>query len=290
AALNKGMCHIPDVDGTVLRQLVAAGAFGATCNFDRLADVDTVSICVPTPLRKTKDPDISYVVSATHHIARTLHRGELVVLESTTYAGTTDELLLPMLQTGGLRVGSDFCVRFSPERSDPGNTRFKVHNTPKVLGGVTPTCLELATALYRTIVDALVPVSSPRSAELVKLLENTFRAVNIGLVNELAQMANILGVDIWEVIEAAATKPFGFLPFYPGPGLGGHCVPIDPHYLAWKLRAMNYRARFIELASEVNGEMPRFVVNQVTLALNEHAKCLNGAHILVLGVAYKRDV
>jgi UDP-N-acetyl-D-glucosamine dehydrogenase len=290
ASLNRGICHISDVDPAVLRRLVAAEAFYATNDFDKLADVDAVSICVPTPLRKTKDPDISYVVSAAKHIAATLHPGQLVVLESTTFPGTTEELLLPMFEATGLRVGSDFCLAFSPERIDPGNKRFNVRNTPKVIGGVTPQCLDIATALYRAVVETVVPVSSPKSAELAKLLENTFRAVNIGMVNELAQMANLLGVDVWEVIEAAATKPFGFLPFYPGPGLGGHCIPIDPHFLAWKLRTMNYRARFIELATEVNSEMPRFVVNQITLALNDRGQCLNGAHILVLGVAYKRDV
>lgn len=290
SALNAGISHIPDVDSAIFQQLVVTGAFEATNDFERMADVDTISICVPTPLRKTKDPDISFVMSAAEEILRTLHPHQLIVLESTTYPGTTEELLLPMFESTGMRVGSDFFLAFSPERIDPGNPRFKVHNTPKVIGGVTPRCTEYAAALYGTAVETVVPVSSPKAAELVKLLENTFRAVNIGMANELAQMANILGIDVWEVVRAAATKPFGFMPFYPGPGLGGHCIPIDPHYLAWKLRSLNYRARFIELASEVNGEMPRFVVNQITLALNEHAKCLNGARVLVLGVAYKRDV
>ncbi|HEY7348004.1 MAG TPA: nucleotide sugar dehydrogenase [Ktedonobacterales bacterium] len=290
AALNQGICHIADVNGALLQELVRAGKFSATSDFGRLAEVDTVSICVPTPLRKTRDPDISSVMSAAEHIARTLHPGQLIVLESTTYPGTTEELLLPMLEKTGLSVGHDFFLAFSPERIDPGNPHFNLRNTPKVIGGVTEQCTRLASALYSTIVESIVPVSSPKAAELVKLLENTFRAVNIGMVNELAQMANILGVDVWEIIQAAATKPFGFLPFYPGPGLGGHCIPIDPHYLAWKLRSLNYRARFIELASEVNAEMPRFVVEQITLALNEHGKCLNGARLLILGVAYKRDV
>jgi UDP-N-acetyl-D-glucosamine dehydrogenase len=290
AALNAGICHVPDVQSTVLQQLVLTGAFSATTDFAGLAEVDAVSICVPTPLRKTKDPDISYVVNAAQHVAHTLHPDQLVVLESTTYPGTTEELLLPLFEATGLRAGSDFFLAFSPERIDPGNPRFNVRNTPKVIGGVTPRCTELAAALYAAAIETVVPVSAPRVAELVKLLENTFRAVNIGMANEIAQIANILGVDVWEVINAAATKPFGFLPFYPGPGLGGHCIPIDPHYLAWKLRSMNYRARFIELASEVNGEMPRFVVNQIALALNERQKCLNGARVLVLGVAYKRDV
>ncbi len=288
--LNAGVSHIPDVDSAIFQQFVMTGAFEATSDFGRMAETDTISICVPTPLRKTKDPDISYVMSAAKGVARALHPDQLIVLESTTYPGTTEELLLPLLEGTGLRVGIDFFLAFSPERIDPGNPQFKVHNTPKVIGGVTPRCTEYAAALYSTAVERVVPVSSLKAAELVKLLENTFRAVNIGMANELAQMANILGVDVWEVVNAAATKPFGFMPFYPGPGLGGHCIPIDPHYLAWKLRSLNYRARFIELASEVNGEMPRFVVNQITLALNEHAKCLNGARILILGVAYKRDV
>jgi len=290
AALNAGICHIPDVDGGLLRTLVETGAFEATDDFDRLAGVDTVSICVPTPLRKTKDPDISFVVDAAEAVARHLHRGQLVVLESTTFPGTTDELVQPLLERRGMRVGSDIFLAFSPERIDPGNTRYTLRNTPKVIGGVTEECTRLAEALYGSVVEQVVKVSSPRVAELVKLLENTFRAVNIGMANELALIANVLGVDVWEVIQAAATKPFGFVPFYPGPGLGGHCIPVDPHYLAWKLRSLNYRARFVELASEVNGEMPGFVVEQVTQALNEQRKCLNGARVLVLGAAYKRDV
>lgn len=289
-ALNRGISHVPDVDSSAFEHLVSSGAFQATTHFRRLAEVDTISICVPTPLRKTKDPDITYVVSAAQQIAQTLRPHQLVVLESTTYPGTTEELLRPMFEATGLRVGTDFFLAFSPERIDPANARFTVRNTPKVIGGVTPHCTRLAAALYGAAVDTIVPVSSPKVAELVKLLENTFRAVNVGMANELAQMANLLEVDVWEVIDAAATKPFGFMPFYPGPGLGGHCIPVDPHYLAWKLRAMNYRARFIELASEVNGEMPSFVVDQITLAVNERRKCLNGAQILLLGVAYKRDV
>ena len=290
AALNAGICHIPDVAGDAFRRLVERGAFEATSDPERLGEADTVSICVPTPLRKTRDPDISYVVDATEQIARRLRRDQLIVLESTTYPGTTEELVLPMLQRTGLVVGRDYYLAFSPERIDPGNTRFTLRNTPKVIGGVTEECVRMAGALYGTVIERVVPVSSPMVAEMVKLLENTYRAVNIGLANELAQIANVLGVDVWEVVQAAATKPFGFVPFYPGPGLGGHCIPVDPHYLAWKLRALNYRARFIELAGEVNGEMPRFVVDQIAQALNEHAKCLNGARILILGVAYKRDV
>jgi UDP-N-acetyl-D-glucosamine dehydrogenase len=290
AALNQGICHIPDVDDAVFERLVKSGQFRATDDFAQLAEVDAVSICVPTPLRKTKDPDISYVVAAAEQVAKSLHPGQLIVLESTTYPGTTDEVLLPRFEQSGLRVGKDFFLAFSPERIDPGNPRFNVRNTPKVIGGVTAQCTRLAVALYSAAVDEVVPVSSTTVAEMVKLLENTFRAVNIGMANELAQMADILNVDVWEVIGAAATKPFGFMPFYPGPGLGGHCIPIDPHYLAWKLRTLNYRARFIELASDVNAEMPHFVVDQVGRALNEHRKPLHGSRVLILGVAYKRDV
>jgi len=289
-SLNQGICHIADVETALLRRSLDEGKFQATGDFARLAEVDAVSVCVPTPLRKTKDPDVSYILAAAEQIARTLHDGQLIVLESTTYPGTTEELLLPMFERTGKKAGKDFHLAFSPERIDPGNPRFTVRNTPKVIGGLTPACTEAACALYRAVVETVVPVGSPTVAELVKLLENTFRAVNIGMVNELAQMADVLGVDVWEVIDAAATKPFGFLPFYPGPGLGGHCIPIDPHYLAWKLRTLNYRARFIELAGDVNAEMPRFVISQVVDALNERGKCLNGARVLVLGVAYKPDV
>lgn len=290
AALNGGKCHIPDVDAVVLRELVAAERFSATHDFDWLAEVDAVSICVPTPLRKSKDPDISYVTAAAEQIARTLHAGQLIVLESTTYPGTTRELLLPTFEASGLRVGEDFYLAFSPERIDPGNPKFNVLNTPKVVGGMTELCTQHAVALYSSAIERVVPVRSTTVAEMVKLLENTFRAINIGVANELAQMADVLGVDVWEVIAAAATKPFGFMPFYPGPGLGGHCIPIDPQYLAWKMRTLNYRARFIELADEVNGEMPRFVVEQIGRALNDQRQCLNGARVLILGVAYKRDV
>ncbi|HVB22708.1 MAG TPA: nucleotide sugar dehydrogenase [Ktedonobacteraceae bacterium] len=288
-ALNKGISPIQDVSSWTLQQVVQT-TFQATSDFSRLAEVDTVSICVPTPLQKTKEPDISYVVNATKHIANNLHPGQLVVLESTTYPGTTEELLQPMLEKTGLRVGRDFFLAFSPERIDPGNTQFSLQNTPKVVGGTTEQCTQLAVALYSTIVEQVVQVGSTKVAELVKLLENTYRSVNIGLANEFAQIADILGVDIWEVIEAASSKPFGFVPFYPGPGLGGHCIPLDPYYLSWKLRSLHYRARFIDVANEVNEEMPGFVVNQVALALNEHGKCLKGSRILILGVAYKRDI
>jgi UDP-N-acetyl-D-glucosamine dehydrogenase len=261
----------------------------ATHDFSVLAEVDSVSICVPTPLSKTKDPDISYIVSVTDEIRKQLHPGQLIVLESTTYPGTTDEVVLPRLASTGLQVGRDFCLAFSPERIDPGNTVFRLANTPKILGGVTPQCTEAAAYLYQQIITTVVPVSSSRTAEMVKLLENTFRAVNIGLVNEVALMCARLGLDVWEVIDAAATKPFGFMPFYPGPGLGGHCIPLDPHYLAWKLKTLDYRARFIELADDINTNMPHWVVTRVVDVLNNVHKSVKGSKILVLGVAYKAD-
>ncbi len=287
---QQGISWISDVSSDDLTGPVREGRLSATSNMAILAELDAVIICVPTPLNKTKDPDISAVLSAVEAIAAHLHSGQLIVLESTTYPGTTDELILPQLSQTGLGVGVDFFLAFSPERTDPGNSHYGLRNTPKVVAGITPTCLEVAKALYETVVDTILPVSSTRVAELVKLLENTFRAVNIGMANELAIMANLLGVDVWEVISAAGTKPYGFMPFYPGPGLGGHCIPIDPHYLAWKLRTLNYRTRFIEVASEINGQMPRYVVERVISAMNEMGKCLNGSRILVVGVAYKRDV
>ncbi len=289
-AIRKGESYIQDVSSTQLRQVVAGGRLQATVSFDGVGELDTISICVPTPLKKTKDPDISNILDAVRRIAPHLRRGQLIVLESTTYPGTTDELVLPELSAGGLAVGRDFYLAFSPERTDPGNAKYQTKNTPKIIGGVTSACAERAVALYRAAIDTVIPVSSARAAEMVKLLENTFRAINIGLANEVAIMCDKLGVDVWEVIEAAATKPFGFMPFYPGPGLGGHCIPVDPHYLSWKLKALNYNARFIELASEINGAMPAYVVSKVADALNERKKSLNGAKILVLGVAYKRDV
>jgi UDP-N-acetyl-D-glucosamine dehydrogenase len=273
-----------------LAKLVREGRFRATGDTGVLAGLDAISICVPTPLTKTKDPDISAILSAVEAIAVHLRQGQLIVLESTTYPGTTDELVLSRLSETGLTVGVDFFLAFSPERTDPGNEQYGLRNTPKVIAGITPTCLEVATALYGTVVETLVPVSSTRVAELVKLLENTFRAVNIGLVNELAIMARLLGVDVWEVLAAAGTKPYGFMPFYPGPGLGGHCIPVDPHYLAWKLRILSYKTRFIEVASEINGQMPHYVVERVVDAMNEVGKCLKGSRILVAGVTYKRDV
>ena len=290
AALNRGESYVGDVPAERVRELVAAGRFAASTDFDSLGEQDALIICVPTPLGKTRDPDLSMVVDASREIARRLRPGQVVVLESTTYPGTTEELILPMLQEGGLKVGVDFFLAFSPERVDPGNPRFHTRNTPKIIGGVTPACTRVVKALYSRAVERVIEVSSPRTAEMVKLLENTFRSVNIGLVNELVLMCGRLGVDAWEVIDAAATKPFGFMPFYPGPGLGGHCIPIDPFYLSWKMRTLNYRARFIELAGEVNSEMPEHVCARVSQALNEREKAVKGSRVLVLGVAYKRDV
>ncbi len=290
ARLNAGESYIADVDQAHLAQLVAAGALRASSDYADLRHVDAISICVPTPLRKTKDPDISYIIHAAEQIARVGSAGKLIVLESTTYPGTTEEVVLPRLRENGDEVGRDFFLAFSPERIDPGRTDYTLHNTPKVIGGVTADCLEVALALYATAVAQPVPVSSTAAAEMVKLLENTFRAVNIGLVNEVALMCDKLGLDVWEVVGAAATKPYGFMPFYPGPGLGGHCIPVDPHYLSWKLRTLNYTARFIELAGEVNRQMPEFVVGKVVDALNAGRKAANGSRILILGVAYKPNV
>lgn len=288
--LNKGISYIPDVPTDQVAPLVKAGKLRATTRYADLSDADTVNICVPTPLRKTKDPDMSYVISAIDSIAEIAHEGMLVVLESTTYPGTTEEIIQPKLEAQGLKAGETVFIAFSPERIDPGNQVYQVRNTPKVLGGVTPHCTEVATALYSAAVDTVVPVSSPTAAEMVKLLENTFRAVNIGLVNEMAVMCDKLGLDVWEIIDAAASKPFGFMPFYPGPGLGGHCIPIDPHYLSWKLKTVNYNARFIELASEINTSMPLYVLDKITDALNDASKSVRGAKVTVLGVAYKRDI
>lgn len=287
--IQAGISHVQDVCSTDVQQAVHSGHLRVTSDFGVLAEVDSISICVPTPLGKTKDPDISYIVSVTEAVRAHLHPGQLIVLESTTYPGTTDEVLLPRLASTGLQVGHDFYLAFSPERIDPGNTTFRLANTPKILGGVTPQCTQVAMHLYQQIIATVVPVSSSRAAEMVKLLENTFRAVNIGLVNEVALMCARLGLDTWEVIEAAATKPFGFMPFYPGPGLGGHCIPLDPHYLAWKLKTLDYRARFIELADDINTSMPRWVVEQVADVLNNVHQSLKGSRVLVLGIAYKAD-
>ncbi len=290
AALTAGKSYIPDVRVDALRGLVAEGKLAASQDYEAIAELDAISICVPTPLRKTRDPDMSYVVSAAEQIGEHLRPGMLIVLESTTYPGTTTEVLLPRMLSNGYTAGEDIFVAFSPERIDPANPTYGVRNTPKVIGGVTPACTEVAVALYATVVEQVVPVSSTQAAEMVKLLENTFRAVNIGLINEITIMCDKLGVDVWEVIAAAKTKPFGYMPFYPGPGLGGHCIPIDPLYLSWKLKTLNFNARFIELADEINTNMPRYVVSKVTEALNEDSKPVRGSQILVLGVAYKPDV
>jgi UDP-N-acetyl-D-glucosamine dehydrogenase len=290
SAINEGTSYIPDVPTADVAALRDAGRLSATTDFAVLRDVDTVNICVPTPLRKTKDPDMSYIVAATEQIARHLHPGMLVVLESTTYPGTTAELVQPMLEAGGLRAGRDFFLAFSPERVDPGNEKFNTRNVPKVVGGTTPSCSRLANALYATAIDTIVEVSSTQVAEMVKLLENTFRAVNIGLVNELALMCDRIGIDVWEVVNAAKTKPFGFMPFYPGPGLGGHCIPIDPFYLSWKAKQSGFEARFIELAGHVNSSMPEYVADKIGQALNTQRKAVNGSVVLVLGIAYKKDI
>jgi len=290
ALLMRGESHIQDVPAAQVAKHVASGKFLATTDATRLASADTISIAVPTPLAKTRDPDMSYVVAAAETVSAQARVGMLIVLESTTYPGTTRELLQPRLEARGLVIGRDLFLAFSPERVDPGNPVYHTKNTPKVVGGITPACTEVATAFYASTIDTVVPVSSPEAAELVKLLENTFRSVNIGLVNEMAIVCDRLGVDIWEVIEAAATKPFGFMKFTPGPGIGGHCIPLDPHYLAWKMRSLNYKTRFIDLASEVNSSMPDFVVDKVAWALNDEGKAVKGSAILVLGVAYKRDI
>lgn len=288
--LNRGESYIEDIASDVLKPHVDAGLFRATADFSELAGCDAISICVPTPLSKTRDPDVSYIVKATEQIAKYLRKGQVVILESTTYPGTTREVILPALEANGLKVGEDFFLSFSPERVDPGRVDFTTKTTPKVIGGVTPACVEVSEAIYGTAIDTIVGVTSPEAAEMVKLLENTFRSVNIGLVNEVLIMCDKLGLDAWEVIEAAATKPFGFMKFTPGPGLGGHCIPIDPLYLSWKMKELNYNARFIELASEINTNMPRWWVAKVQDALNEEGKALKGARVLVLGVAYKKDI
>lgn len=289
-AILRGESYIADVAAADVRVAVDAGALSATTDFSVLAGVDTINICVPTPLRKTRDPDLSYVIAAVEQVAAHLSAGQLVVLESTTYPGTIDEVVRPRLEAGGLRAGTDFFLAFSPERVDPGSAEWTTRNIPKVVGGVDARSTAAAAALYRLIVDTVVPVSSPRVAEMVKLLENTFRAVNIGLVNELALMCRDLGVDVWEVIDAAKTKPFGFMPFYPGPGLGGHCIPIDPFYLSWKARQSGFESRFIELAGHINAAMPRYVVERVVEALNSRSRAIRGSRVHLFGMAYKRNV
>ncbi|HEV8396203.1 MAG TPA: nucleotide sugar dehydrogenase [Vicinamibacterales bacterium] len=289
-AINEGRSYIDDVPTAHVAELKAANRLRATTDFDVLAEVDTINICVPTPLRKTKDPDMSYIVNSAEEIAKRIRPGQLIILESTTYPGTTDELVLPMLERGGLKGGKDFFLAFSPERVDPSNRSFNTHNIPKVIGGLTEDCTAVASALYDGAIKTIVPVSSPRVAEMVKLLENTFRAVNIGMVNELALMCDRMGIDVWEVVKAASTKPFGFMAFYPGPGLGGHCIPVDPFYLSWKARESGFEARFIELAGAVNANMPHYVVSLMSEALNGVRKPLNGSKVLVAGIAYKKDV
>ena len=290
SAISRGASYIPDVESADVHALVTGGKLSATTDFSVVGELDTINICVPTPLRKTKDPDMSYIVSAVEAIALHLRPGTLVILESTTYPGTTEEVVQPLLEVNGLKAGIDFFLAFSPERVDPGNGVYNTRNVPKVVGGMTPQCAELARALYSTSIDTVIPVSSPRVAEMVKLLENTFRAVNIGLVNEIALMCDKLGIDVWEVVDAAKTKPFGFMPFYPGPGLGGHCIPIDPFYLSWKAKQYGFEPRFIELAGAVNGAMPHATVDKIGEALNVRKQSLNGARILVAGIAYKRDI
>ena len=289
-ALQGGRSYIPDIPSDELRELVSAGRFIATTHPEVIKDLDAVTICVPTPLNKVKAPDLSHVLSAVEEVRRYLHPGHLIILESTTYPGTTDEVVLPELEQTGLKVGKDFFLAFSPERVDPGNKQFNTRNTPKIIGGISPECGRLAASLYAAAIETVVPVSSTKVAETVKLLENTFRSVNIGMVNEMALMCHKLGIDIWEVIDAAATKPFGFLPFYPGPGIGGHCIPIDPFYLSWKARQNGFEPRFIELAGQINGAMPEYVMEKITEAMNNCGKCLRGSKILVAGVAYKKDI
>ena len=288
--VNAGDSYIKDVPSDVLAECVKSGRLSATTDFSVLKSCDTVNICVPTPLRKTRDPDISYIVASVEEIKKYVHKDMLVVLESTTYPGTTEEVILPMLERDDFRVGEHFFVAFSPERVDPGNPRFNTKNIPKVVGGITPTCTEVACALYESSLTTIVPVSSAKVAETVKLLENTFRSVNIGLVNEVALMCNKMDIDVWEVIRAAATKPFGFMPFFPGPGLGGHCIPIDPFYLSWKAKMAGFEARFIELAGQINGSMPEYVVSRVADALNRRKKSVNGSKVLVVGVSYKANI
>ncbi len=286
----RGESYIPDVLSSVLRTLIDADCLHFTSEYAVLDNVDVVVICVPTPLGKTRDPDISYVVSATREVRKHLHSGQLVILESTTYPGITDEVILPELESTGLKVGIDFFLAFSPERIDPGNADFHIQNTPKIVGGITNACTELAYAFYGAAIEKVIPVSSSRVAEMAKLLENTFRAVNIGLVNEIAMICEKLNINVWEVIDAAATKPFGFMRFLPGPGLGGHCIPVDPHYLSWKLKTLDYTTRFIQLAAEINHSMPHYVLNKIGGALNEQCRSFNGSTILLLGVAYKRNI
>lgn len=289
-SLSRGVSYIPDIPSSVVRPLVERGFLKAVSRPDLLAQMDVVVVCVPTPLGKSKDPDISFIVTAANVLARTLRKGQLIILESTTYPGTTRELILPTLEAKGLRAGRDFFLAFSPERIDPGNAHFKLGNTPKIVSGFTSTCRDVALSFYSRIASLVVPVSSLETAEMTKLLENTFRAVNIALANEVALMCNRLQLNVWEVIEAAATKPFGYMKFFPGPGIGGHCIPLDPHYLSWKLKTLDFTSRFIDLAEDVNSFMPRYVVDRLMEALNSVRKSVRGARVLLLGVAYKKDI
>jgi len=289
-SLNDGVSYIQDVSQQEVRELVEAGRLKATTDFSVLRELDTVNICVPTPLRKTKDPDMAYVVAASEEIGKYAHPGMLVILESTTYPGTTDELVRPIIEKAGVEIGKDVFLCFSPERVDPGNAKFQTKNIPKVVGGKTAACTEMGVLFYQQALETVVAVSSTQVAEMVKLLENTFRMINIGLVNEMALMCARMNIDVWEVIEAAATKPFGFMPFFPGPGLGGHCIPIDPFYLSWKSKQAGIEARFIELAGYINGQMPHFVADKIQAALNDQSRAVKGSHVHILGVAYKRDI
>ncbi|OQY30419.1 MAG: UDP-N-acetyl-D-glucosamine dehydrogenase [Candidatus Cloacimonetes bacterium 4572_55] len=288
--LRCGKSGINDISDQQVKDALNSGLFNISDRYDVLEHIDIISICVPTPLNKTKDPDVSYILSAVRGVSRYLSPGKLVILESTTYPGTTEELILPRLEETGLTVGKDFFVAFSPERVDPGNKHFNTSNTPKIVGGITDACTEITRFFFEQCIDSVVPMSTSRAAEMVKLLENTFRSVNIGLVNEIAFMCDRLNIDVWEVINAAATKPFGFMPFYPGPGLGGHCIPIDPFYLSWKLKTLNYHARFIELAGDINSNMPNYVVSRISDMLNHYKKPINGSKVLILGVAYKENI
>ena len=290
AGINAGENYIPDIADDTLQILISSGNLRATTDMDIIADLDAVAICVPTPLSKVGDPDISYIIAAINAINKAIHKDLLIILESTTYPGTTQEIVFSRLEKSGLTVGKDYYLCFSPERIDPGIEKYTIANTPKVIGGVTAACTQLGSLLYDQIVDEVVPVSSPETAEMVKLLENTYRSINIGLVNEVAIMCEKLGVDVWEVIDAAATKPYGFMKFTPGPGLGGHCIPIDPQYLSWKMRTLDYNPRFINLAAEINSAMPAFVKDTVANGLNGHGKALNGSSVLILGAAYKKDI
>jgi len=289
-SINRGKSYIDDIPDRRIRPLVKAGLLKATTSEKSMGRMDCISICVPTPLSKTKDPDISFILAALDWVKKYIHKDMLIVLESTTYPGTTEEVIKPRLEESGYKVGRDFYLAFSPERVDPGNATYTTQNTPRVVGGVTPQCTRIAKAYYEAVIPNIHPVSSTQAAEMVKLLENTFRSVNIGLVNEVALMCNRLGLDVWEIIGAAATKPFGFMPFYPGPGLGGHCIPIDPHYLSWKLKTLNYYARFIELAGDINSRMPEWVVERVIDLLNSKGKSIKGSKVVILGVAYKKDI